>query len=219
MNKWLKITLLAIFTVAILVLAWVLFRQIATPLNYKKELGMREAAVIERIIQIRSAEQAFKQKNNRYTGDWDSLINFALNDSLEFERRLVDEDDSVGMAQLRRSGRQNIEKFTMAVRDTAFVDRENRPIRPSADQIREMKFIPYAQQATQYILEAAMFETGSGVIVPVFSARAPYKDFMYDLDEQELVNLIDEAKNVYKKYPGIAVGAIDRATNDAGNWE
>ncbi len=42
---------------------------------------------------------------------------------------------------------------------------------------------------------------------------------MYDLDEQELINLIDNAKNVFYKYPGIMVGDITRATNDAGNWE
>ncbi len=82
-----------------------------------------------------------------------------------------------------------------------------------------MKFIPYAQPGTEFILQATMFTTESKVVVPLFSARAPYKAFMYDLDEQELINLIDNAKNVYHKYPGIEVGSIERTTNDAGNWE
>jgi hypothetical protein len=142
-----------------------------------------------------------------------------LNDSLVFERRLVDEDDSVGMAMLKRSGRQNVQKFSMAVRDTAFVNRQSEPIKLTSEQIRDMKFVPYAEQGTEYILQAAMLTTESKVVVPVFSARAPYKAFMYDLDEQELVNLIDEAKNVYHKYPGIEVGSIERTTNDSGNWE
>ncbi len=219
MNKWIKLPLIIGLTAGIIILAWILFRQIMTPLEYQKELEIREAAVIERIIQIRSAEQAFKQKHQRYTADWDSLINFVLYDTLEFERKLVDENDSLGMVMLKRSGRQNIEKFSMAVRDTIFVNRGKEHIKLTTKQIEDMKLIPGAQPGTQYILNAGMLTTESKVVVPVFEAKAPYKLFMHDLDEQELVNLIDEAKNVFIKYPGIAVGAIDRATNDAGNWE
>ena len=219
MNKWIKLVSLVVLTALIILLAWYLFRQIMIPLDYEKEQKTREAAVIERIIQIRSAEQAYKLKNGRYTADWDSLINFALNDSLTFERKLVDENDSLGMVMLKRSGRQNIEKFTMAVRDTAFVNAKKQKITLSTEQIRDMKFIPYAQQGTEYILEATMLTTESKVVVPVFSARAPYKAFLYDLDEQELINLIDNAKNVYHKYAGIEVGSVERTTNDAGNWE
>ena len=214
MNKWLKITLITILTLAIVVFAWILFRQIMTPLEYQKELKIRETAVIERIVDIRSAEQAFKQKSQRYTGSWDSLINFILNDSLVFERKLVDDDDSVGLAELKRLKRPNSVKFAMAVRDTIFS-----PRRLSNQQIQELKFVPYAQPGTEYILNAAMLTTESKVVVPVFEAKAPYKTFMHDLDQQELINLIDNAKNVFNRYPGIAVGAIDRATNDAGNWE
>lgn len=219
MNKWIKLVSLVVLTALILFLAWYLFRQIMTPLEYEKEQKIREAAVIERIIQIRSAEQAFKQKTGHYTADWDSLINFALNDSLTFERKLVDENDSLGMAMLKRTGRQNIVKFTMAVRDTAFVNGKKQKITPTAEQIREMKFIPYSQPGTEYVLEATMLTTESKVVVPVFAARAPYKAFMHDLDEQELINLIDNAKNVFHKYPGIEVGSVERTTNDAGNWE
>jgi hypothetical protein len=64
-----------------------------------------------------------------------------------------------------------------------------------------------------------MLTTESGVVVPVFEAKAPYKTFMYDLDEQQLINMIDDAKNVYYKYPGIQVGDVEKTTNDAGNWE
>jgi hypothetical protein len=219
MNKWLKISLLAVLTVAIAVLAWIVFRQIMVPLEYEKELKVRENAVIERIVQVRSAEQAFKLKYNRYTADWESLINFALHDSLTFERKLVDENDSLAMVALKRSGRQNVEKFMMAARDTIFVNRSKQKITLTTQQIQDMKFIPYAQPGTEFFLDATMFTTESKVVVPMFWARAPYKAFMWDLDEQELVNLIDNAKNVFNKYPGIEVGAIDRATNDAGNWE
>ncbi len=210
MNKWLKLSLQIVLLAAIVVLAWVLVRQIVIPIQFDKQVKLREAAVIERIIDIRSAEQAFKQKNQRYVADFDSLINFVLTDSLEFERQLGSADDSVAVAR----GLVKTEKFKRAVVDTVFA-----PKRLTAQQVRDLKFVPYAEPGTEFILRAGMLTTESKVIVPVFEAKAPYKMFLYDLDRQLLVNLIDESKNALLKYPGIQVGSVERATNDAGNWE
>jgi hypothetical protein len=210
MNKWLKLSLQIVLTVAIVILAYVVYRQIQNPLDFDKEFKVREAAVIDRIKDIRSAEQAFKQKNQRYTADFDSLINFVLTDSLVFERQFGSKDDSVAVAK----GLVKTEKFTMAVIDTVFS-----PKKLTAQQVREMRFIPHAKQGTEYILRAGQLVTESKVVVPVFEAKAPYKDFMWDMDEQLLINTIADAKNVYYKYPGVAVGSIEKATNDAGHWE
>ena len=65
---------------------------------------------------------------------------------------------------------------------------------------------------------AGIFTTESGVVVPVFEARAPFKLYLSDLDAQELRNLVDDREQL-DKYPGLKVGAMDQATNDAGNWE
>ncbi len=102
----------------------------------------------------------------------------------------------------------------MAVRDTIFS-----PRKLDSKQIQDMKFVPYAADGGQYILNASMLTTESKVVVPVFEAKAPYKMFLSDLDHQLLVNLIDNDKNVCNRYPGVAVGSVERATNDAGNWE
>lgn len=210
MNKWLKLSIQIALGVAIAVLAFILFRQIMAPLEFKKQVRIREAAVIDRIKDIRSAEQAFKQKNQHYTADFDSLIDFVLNDSLEFERQIGSKDDSVAVAK----GLVRTEKFIKAVKDTVFA-----PKRLTVEQIKNLRIIPHSEPAKEFILRAGMLTTESKVVVPVFEAKAPYKDFMMGLDEQMLVNLIDEAKKVYHKYPGIAVGSIESATNDAGNWE
>jgi hypothetical protein len=210
MNKWLKLTLQIVLAVAAVILFYVVYKQIMNPLDFQKETKIREAAVIDRIKDIRSAEQAFKQKNQRYTADFDSLINFVLTDSLVFERQFGSMDDSVAVAK----GLVKTEQFTMAVIDTVFS-----PKKLTAQQVREIRFIPYAKPGTEYILRAGQLTTESKVVVPVFEAKAPYKTFMWDMDEQLLVNLIADAKNVYYKYPGIAVGSIEKATNDAGNWE
>lgn len=210
MNKWLKISLQTVLGIACVILAYIVYKQIMDPLDFQKQVTNREAAVIDRIKDIRSAEQAYKQKYQRFTGDFDSLINFVLTDSLEFERQIGSLDDSVAVAK----GLVKTEKFVKAVKDTVFA-----PKKLTVEQIRNMRYLPYAKEGTEYILNAGMLTTESKVVVPVFEAKAPYKAFLYDLNEQMLVNLIADAKNVYYKYPGIAVGSIEKATNDAGNWE
>ncbi len=210
MNKGLKIILQIVLGLIVVALAWILWRQIMTPQEFTKETAVRQAAVIERIKDIRSAEQAFKQKHQRYTGSWDTLINFVLNDSLIYERQIGSADDSVAVAK----GLVKTEKFAKAVRDTIFA-----PKVLTAEDIRNLKLIPYSEPQSEYLLKAAMLTTESKVVVPVFEAKAPYKAFMSDMNHQLLVNLIDDAKNVYSKYPGIQVGSVEQATNDAGNWE
>ena len=94
---------------------------------------------------------------------------------------------------------------------------------PIEDKIEQLRYIPYSAQANggvpvEFIMGAGEVEVGN-VKVPVFEAKAPYKTFLLDLEEQLLINLIDEQKNVLYNYPGVKVGDLNQATNDAGNWE
>ena len=113
-----------VLAVVIVCLIYVIYKQISTPIIFAKEKAAREARVIDRIKDIRTAERSFKTKYNRFTGDFDTLINFVLTDSLEFERKIVDEDDSVAMAQLKKSGRKNSEKVWVHVIDTIFTPKK-----------------------------------------------------------------------------------------------
>ena len=89
-----------VLAVVIVCLIYVIYKQISTPIIFAKEKAAREARVIDRIKDIRTAQRAFKSKYQRFTGSFDTLASFILNDSLELERKIVDEDDSVAMACL-----------------------------------------------------------------------------------------------------------------------
>ena len=89
--------------------------------------------------------------------------------------------------------------------------------RVTPEDVKEFKLIPYGNGA-EFIMDAGELTTESKVVVPVFECKAPYKTFMADLSHQELVNLIDSEKNL-NRYPGVKVGDMYQATNDAGNWE
>lgn len=201
--------------IVILGLIYVIYQLIATPNRFEKETNQRKALVIDRIKDIRTAERAFKTKYQHFTGDFDSLINFVLNEELELERKIVDEDDSVGLAQLKKAGKKNVETFTIAVIDTIFAPKTLTP-----DQVKELRYVPFTERKVQYILQAGQLTTGSGVVVPVVECRIPYKAFLDTVEyRQEIINMIDNEVNIFNRYAGVKFGSMENANNEAGNWE
>lgn len=201
--------------IVILGLIYVIYQLIATPTRFEKETNQRKALVIDRIKDIRTAERAFKTKYQHFTGDFDSLINFVLNEELELERKIVDEDDSVGLAQLKKAGKKNVETFTIAVIDTIFAPKTLTP-----DQVKELRYVPFTERKVQYILQAGQLTTGSGVVVPVVECRIPYKAFLDTVEyRQEIINMIDNEVINFNRYAGVKFGSMENANNEAGNWE
>ena len=196
-------------------LIYVVATLIHTPLSFEKQLETRNADVIVKLKDIRAAERAFKSKYQQFTGDFDSLIYFILNDSLEMERKLVDEDDSVAMAQLKKAGKKNVEKYNIAVIDTIF-----NPRKLTKEDIQNLRYIPHTDNKVEFILEAAKVMTGANVVVPVVECRAPYKLYLDTVAyRQNVINLIDDRVNNFNAYAGLKFGSMEGSNNEAGNWE
>ena len=138
-----------ILAVVIVALVYVIYDQISTPIRFEQEMKAKKAQVIDRIKDIRTAQRAFKSKYQRFTGSFDTLASFILNDSLELERKIVDEDDSVAMAMLKKMNKKNVEKFTVAVIDTIFS-----PKRLSRQDVEDLRYIPTTDKQAQFIMEA-----------------------------------------------------------------
>ena len=203
----------AILAIAIIALVFVIYKQISTPIRFENEQKKREKAVIERIKDIRIAERQFKSKYQHFTADFDSLINFVLTETMEGERKIVDEDDSVAMAMLKKLKKQNVEKFTYSVKDSLF-----KHLTPA--QVKEMRYIPFTDNKVEYILEAGLITTESKVVIPVVECRAPYKAFLDTVTyRQEIINLVDNEVNNLDRYPGVKFGSMEAGNNEAGNWE
>lgn len=197
----------------IVALVYVVADMIHTPLKFEQQLKERNAEVIVKLKDIRAAERAYKSKYQRFTNDFDSLINFILNDSLEMERKLVDEDDSVAMAQLKKMKKKNVEKYSLAVIDTIF-----NPRKLSKEQIQNLRYIPHTNNM-EFILEAGEVDKGN-VKVPVVECRAPYKAYLDTVEfRQNIINLIDDKVNNFGQYAGLKFGSMEGSNNEAGNWE
>ena len=185
-----------ILAVAIVALVYVIYDQISTPIKFDDELKAKKAQVIDRIKDIRTAQRAFKSKYQRFTGSFDTLTNFILQDTLELERKIV-------------------EKFKIAVIDTIFS-----PKRLSKQDVEQLRYIPGTDDKAQYIMEAGIITTESKVVIPIVECRAPYKMFLDTVAyRQEIINLIDDEMNNFNRYPGVKFGSMEAGNNEAGNWE
>ena len=203
-----------ILGLAIIGLVYVVANLIYTPLSFDQQLEERNAEVIVKLKDIRAAQRAYKSKYQQFTGDFDSLINFILNDSLTMERKLVDEDDSVAMAQLKKQGKKNIETYNIAVVDTIF-----NPRKLTKEDIQNLRYIPHTDNKVEFFLEAAQVNAGN-VKIPVVECRAPYKLYLDTVEyRQNVINLIDDRVNNFNAYAGLKFGSMEGSNNEAGNWE
>ena len=203
-----------ILGLVIVALVWWIASLISQPLSFEKQLKERNAVVIEKLKDIRTAERAYKSKYKKFTGNFDTLIYFILNDSLQMERKLVDEDDSVAMARLKRLKKKNVETYYIHVIDTIF-----NPRKFTKEDVENLRYIPFTNNQVEFYLEAGEAATGSTMVLPVIECRAPYKAYLDTVEyRQNIINLIDDRVNNFGQYAGLMFGSLEGSNNEAGNW-
>lgn len=213
-----KILLQIVLIAAIVALGYWLYILLVTPMEFDKARGEREAVVVERLKEIRSAQRAYRSKYGRFTSNFDTLINFVKNDSLSYEMAIGSEDDSLAFAK----GLVKKVKFNLAVKDTIFkqgFNAENLRFIPFSDVVDATLNQKAKGDFAQFKMDTISIETESKVVVPVFEAIAPYATFLGDLDKQELINFRDYRINTLGKDDGLKVGSLTSTNNEAGNWE
>ena len=95
------------------------------------------------------------------------------------------------------------------VKEVLFTDRPD-------FKVENLRYIPYSDGDT-VIMKTVLKET-QGVKMPLLEARIPFKSLLNGLDEQLVVNKIAEETDK-DLYPGYKVGDVEKANNNAGNWE
>lgn len=209
-----KTALNIVFSIIIVVLAYFLVESIMKPIRFNKEKDAREAAIKERLIDIRTAQEAFKSVKGYYTGSFDTLITFLQTDSLPlvFKRgSLTDEMIAAGITTEKEAVKKGL-----ISRDTSYI-----PVRDSIFDkgypIDQLRFIPGIEK-TEFKMSAGRVMTTSMVLVNVFEAYALNDVFLSDLDRQLVVNY-NEQRTKFTGFPGMKVGDVRVPNNNAGNWE
>jgi len=207
-----KTVLRIILAVVIVGLIYGLYRSIQTPIEFRQVKQQRYNATIQKLRNIRTAQLAFKNEYGRFTGSFDTLINFVNNDSLRVVRavgRIPDKLLEQGMTEQEALRKGIIERDTLrvSVRDSLFGPEYN------ADLLWK---VPYTNDTFQ--LGAGSVETGN-VDVEVFEAKVHNDVLLHDQNEQLVINLNERMSKKQNKFPGVKVGDLNEPNNNAGNWE
>lgn len=199
-----KVLTYVVFPIAIIVLVYLNYESIMEPVRFDNEVERREAVAIDRLVSIRTLQEAYKTGHRRFLSTTDSLIDFYKNGKITIVRQIGSMDDSVAVAEGRVS-RDSIEIF---VRDTL--------LKGKGSLIDSISFIPFS--GGKRINMQSVVRKVSGIEIPLFEATIPYDDLLNGLDRQLIVNLKAE-KRMMHQYTGLKVGDIENPNNNAGNWE
>ena len=235
MNKLVKIIVEILLALAAVGCVYGIYRSIMKPVNFNKEKARRQEVAVQRLKDIRTLEVAYKGVNNRYTADIDSLINFYNNGKMDIVMQIGSQDDSLAWENTKKfKNDKAFKKLSKAEQDAKFLELYRQgeklvfsistPInvkdtlfnnRPDfcADSL---KYIPFSGK--QPVETDAIVKTVSGVQVPLFEARMPWKALLTGMDNQLRITLDAEAKD-QNKYEGLQVGSVSMPNNNAGNWE
>ena len=207
-----KVTLKILLAAAVLLLVYICYRSIMTPIEFNEEKDARESLIKARLIDIRKAQIEYKNVYKTHAGSFNDLVKFLKEDKLPFlikEGVLTDEQLEKGMTEKEAVKRGLIKRDTIWVlaKDTLFGTSYN------ADDLANVP-----GTSVKFSMDTATLTSGSGYTVKVFEAGVKYDDYLGDLDKQLVVNLKDKAEKL-EKYPGLRVGSLTEINNNAGNWE
>ena len=178
-----------IFPLIILSFSIGLISIILTPIKKEKEKNYRYEFIKTKMIDIRSAELAFKEKHNQFTDDFNVLIPFIKMDSFV----IVQKTDTL------------IEYFNEVYREYQFKDTMMVDTLGKVSILDSLFHKNYAIDSLRYVPfgEGAEFQLSAGtinkskIIVPVFEARDP---------------------NPYDKTDPLIIGSMTEAHLN-GNWQ
>lgn len=232
-----KVVVRVLLVAAIALLAFLSWKSIQGPIDFNEEVKRRDVAVIQRLVDIRTAQVAYRSQNGTYTANFDDLIKFVKEGKVSTPVKsgdLTEAQLEAGMTeekamQIIRSGNEK------AIRDAGLWDEQKNAPQLSRDTIftsatealypnrrfnpDSLAFVPFAK-GQKFEMAVDSLITGSGYPVQVFEAKTPFTAYLGDLDKKLLGQKIQEVLDrPGDRFPGMMVGSLKAANNNAGNWE
>jgi len=204
-----------LFVLIIIVLGYLIVESIMEPIRFNQEVEVRESATIDRLIEIRDAQKAYKDIYKKYTGSFDTLISFLDTTSFQVVKAIGDipeewlEELGFDKARTKALAEGIISRdiTQVPVLDSLFGKGFN------ADSLQ---YVPYTEGVT-FNLESGSILTSSNLTVQVVEAFVMYDDLLNGMDRQLVVNYKDERMKIVG-FEGVKFGSMEEGTL-TGNWE
>lgn len=176
---------------------WLLISSIREPIAFSAEKAKREQAVIDKLKQIRDAQEMYRNISGHYATSFDTLSYVLSNDSFMIVQAFGDPDDPSNTEKIRRDTIYKAAKDSLA------------NLTWNVDSLR---YVPYGQGATFTIMADTL--TYQSTIVDVVEVGVQRKVFMGKYADKRFARYDDK----YDPESAIKFGNMF-APNTAGNWE
>lgn len=178
-----KKTGLTLLLVAIVcgLIFWI-WSMLSTPIKFESHFAERSKAVIEKEQHIIKLVQGYRDSNpnKKFTTNWDELIDFALNGTMEYRSQIYDENNLKNveiLAELRKDKNWKNERVvSVPARDTLFDD-DYGVCRLTEEQIANLRYIPFTHNKEEFRLDTITYEVGS-YRTHLIRCHAPYVKFI-----------------------------------------
>lgn len=229
MNKKLINVFLGLCAVGLLFITW---RSIQDTEDFDADVKAREAVVKARLMEIRSAEEAYKAQFGEYCADWSVLIEFVKNGKIPVVMKqgvLSDKQMDDGLTEAKAAAIVNSGDQAAIIanglqdfrRDTVWVPLLDSLYNYEGFVADSLRYIPFSEGDTFEIV-ACPNTTRSGSIIQVMECNAPDSSFLKDMGKQgaRLIYNRGEEADAKGAYAGLKIGdAGNNWNNNAGNWE
>jgi hypothetical protein len=176
---------------------------------------VRERATIDRLIDIRDAQKAYKDIYKKYTSSFDTLISFVDTGSFAIVKAIGDipEEwlDQMGFEKARekalKEGVISREATKVPVLDSLF---------GASYAVDSLRYVPFTT-GVSFNMDANEILTSSNLTVQVVEVSTMYDDLLNGMDRQLTVNYKDERMKIVG-FEGVRFGSMEEGTL-SGNWE
>ncbi|MBC2844879.1 hypothetical protein [Winogradskyella flava] len=207
--KKLKPIINILLWILIIFLGYMTFMSVYEEIKFNKLKVERYKVVIDRLVDIRDSQLAYKEVNGEYAGDFNKLINFVENGKVPITQRR----DTLILDEERTRAFGGVETMkTITLIDTLSYYTVKDSIFKGDNRFKSMADVGVGKDGAQFKLQAGKLDD-----IPVFEASV---DKAIVLDGQEKY-LIDKEKQVFSiagvKGPTVKIGSMEEV-NTSGNW-
>jgi hypothetical protein len=204
-----------LFVLVIIVLGYLIVESIMEPIRFNQEREVRELATIDKLIDIREAQKAYKDIYKKYAGSFDTLMAFV--DTGNFTLIKADGEipeewlDEMGFEKAREralnEGKITREPIKVPVKDSLF---------SASYQTSTLDLVPFTE-GVRFSMESGELLTSSNLTVQVVEVSVLYNDLLNGMDKQLVVNYTDARMKIVG-FEGVKFGSMEEGTL-TGNWE
>lgn len=209
-SQKLKPVIFILFGLISIFLGYKIYQSITGPIEFNKVKQERFGKVIDKLKDIRNAQEAYKSVNQKYTSDFKTLTNFIDNGKYVITQQRDSSfmyfDDVYKIDQLKEVTIIDTLRF-VSVKDSLF---------KSDTRYKTLSEIPDAANGEKIQMKADIIDK-NGYKAPVFKAWVKKEVLLYD--QQKSLRQKENAEKSVEQVNGdeISVGSLEEVST-SGNW-